>query len=131
MKKLLCTLLLVIGAALLSGFAAPVSGAFTQSKEGITASLRITPQPSFAMEPATLLLTLTDSADHIITGADINYDLTMPKMAMPPNRPPTNEEAGGQYRSHTIFTMSGEWHIQVTVNSDGKTAVFVFATTVN
>lgn len=131
MKKLLYILLLVIGTAFMAGFGPPVSGALSQSKGGLTVSLNITPQPPVAMEPVTLLLTLTDATGRAITGADIAYDLTMPEMAMPPNRPPASEEAEGQYRSRTVFTMSGKWHIKVTVNNNGRKDLFVFETSVN
>jgi hypothetical protein len=128
MKKQLCAFLLAIAVTLMGGGAQSASGTPSQSRGGLTAVLDISPQPLFAMEPVSLLLTLSDESGHPITGAEITYDLTMPEMPMPLNRPTVTEKAAGQYLSHAIFTMAGKWHINITVNINGKKSVFIFKT---
>lgn len=131
MKKQFCAFLLAIAVTLIGGGALSASGALSQSKGGLTAVLDISPQPLFVMEPVSLLLTLSDDSGHPVTGAEITYDLTMPEMPMPLNRPAASEKAQGQYLSRAIFTMAGKWHINITVNINGKKSVFIFTTSVN
>lgn len=131
MKKQLCSFLLAVAVALMGGSALSASGATSQSKGGLTAVLDISPQPLYAMKPVSLLLTLSDESGRPVTGAEITYDLTMPEMPMPLNRPAATEKAKGQYLSRAIFTMAGKWHINITANINGRKSVFIFKTVVN
>ena len=73
-----------------------------------------------------LELTLRDAGDRPLTGAVVTLDLTMPAMAMPPNRPVVLEAGNGVYTAKAIFTMAGEWEIRAVVEHAGGRDAFVF-----
>jgi nitrogen fixation protein FixH len=99
---------------------------FTQTVNGITATLILTPYPPVPMETTTCMLTLKDAESQPVSATDVTFDLSMPAMAMPLNRPTVTETADGIYQAKTIFTMVGAWRIQVDVTHSGTRATFTF-----
>ena len=97
-----------------------------QTKDGLSTTLEIMPDPPSAMQDATLLLTLRDADGNLVPGASVMFDLTMPAMQMPENQPTATEEEDGIYRADTVFTMSGEWQIDADVTVEGTQKVFTF-----
>jgi len=104
--------------------AATVPG--TQTAGSLAATLAVDPQPPTPMQETTLRLALRDAAGRPVEGRKVCFDLTMPAMAMPPNRPVAREEGRGVYRAAALFTMAGEWEIRATVSSAGTDEVFAF-----
>ena len=98
----------------------------TQTTNGITATLALTPDPPVPMDTTTLTLTLEDADGQPLTAADVAFDLTMPAMPMPVNRPAATETEDGVYEAEAIFTMAGAWRIQVDVTGLGTSATFAF-----
>jgi nitrogen fixation protein FixH len=99
---------------------------FMQAANGITATLVLTPYPPVPMETTTCVLTLTDAENQPVSAANVTFDLSMPAMAMPLNRPIATEAADGVYQAKAIFTMAGAWRIQVDVTHSGTRTTFTF-----
>jgi nitrogen fixation protein FixH len=122
-QRSLCFVALVLLFAACGGQSSPE---LTQTVNGITATLALTPDPPVPMETNTLTLTLKDAEGQPLTAADVAFDLTMPAMPMPVNRPTATETGGGVYEAEAIFTMAGAWRIQVDVTQGGTSATFTF-----
>ena len=98
----------------------------TQTMDGITAVLALAPDPPVPMQTATLTLTLKNTAGQPLMADEVAFDLTMPAMTMPLNRPTATETKDGVYQAETVFTMAGAWHIQVDVRRGGTSTTFTF-----
>lgn len=92
---------------------------------GHTVVLLVTPYPPEPRSRSEILITITDKAGEPVTGAQVELDMTMPAMPMPPNRPEAVEKAPGQYATPVTFTMAGEWqaHIAVTTSQGEEISV--------
>lgn len=109
---LVCAVLLALagcGTATSPGDAA-VSDA---NAEGVTARLTMSPQPAPVMRPLRLSVALEDAAGRPLAGRSVTFDLSMPSMAMAPNRPTVSEPAAGVYVATTQLPMAGEWRLSV------------------
>jgi hypothetical protein len=127
MKKYIFSLfVLAILIFLLFGCGQATTNEFTQTRSGITAVFSMSPDAPATMEPVRLVLTLTDANDKAIDGSLVTYDLTMPGMSMPPNRPQATGKGKGLYEAQTIFTMSGDWRAEVTVTYKDEMIPFTF-----
>jgi nitrogen fixation protein FixH len=84
------------------------------------------PNPPVPMNQAILELTLRDSDDRPLSGAQISLDLTMPGMEMPLNRPEVKEKGNGVYEAQALFTMAGKWRIEAQVVQAGTSQTFTF-----
>ena len=93
----------------------PVTGA---TADGVTARLALSPQPAPVMEPLRLSVALEDAAGRPLPDRSVTFDLSMPSMAMAPNRPTVSEAATGTYVATTLLPMAGEWRL--TVELDGS-----------
>jgi hypothetical protein len=98
----------------------------TQTSGSLSATLEVLPFPPAPMEDTVLELALRDSDQRPVSGASVVFDLTMPAMEMPVNRPQATEEESGVYRANAIFTMAGEWQIRVAVSYQGQEEEFQF-----
>jgi nitrogen fixation protein FixH len=99
---------------------------FTQTAGSLSATLNVVPDPPVPMEETTLELTVRNADGQPVVGADVRFDLTMPAMEMPPNRPEATEEENGVYRAQALFTMAGEWQILAEISSPGQSERFTF-----
>ena len=100
----------------------PVSerpGVSTTSSGGVTARLRTSPEPAHAMKPLHLSVALTDSGGRPAAGHHVVFDLSMPSMAMAPNRPEVTEAVVGTYEASTMLPMAGQWLLAVVVDPPG------------
>ena len=130
MKHAVCAISLLAVLATLGGCGKVASPTpLTQTASSLSATLVIIPDPPVSMEDATLELTLLDVNNQPVSGATVRLDLTMPGMQMPTNCPEATDEGNGIYRASAIFTMAGEWQIQVEVaaQAEGNEA-FTFVT---
>jgi hypothetical protein len=98
----------------------------TQTAGDFSVSLKVDPYPPVTMQNALVELKLFDHEGQPVSGASVSFDLTMPGMQMPMNRPEVVESSSGVYQAKTIFTMAGKWQIQVLVTSTGKSETFIF-----
>jgi hypothetical protein len=127
MKRIGCAILPILISLLLNGCGPTASPAGdTQTSGSLSATLQVLPFPPAPMEDTTLELMLRDSDQRPATGALVVFDLTMPAMDMPVNRPQATEEESGVYRANAIFTMAGEWLVRVEVSYQGQDEEFRF-----
>jgi hypothetical protein len=126
MKKIIETTTLAVFFIGLVGCAQTSAGESSQTQNGITAVFSMSPISPMMMEPTTLSLTLYNADGLTVEGAQVSIDLSMPAMAMPANQQQASDQGQGLYLAEAIFTMSGEWHAQVTVEQSGETTIFDF-----
>jgi len=81
----------------------------------LTATLVLTPASPAPMRETELRLKILDSKGRPLDTAEITMDLTMPGMAMPPNRPSVVAAGDGVYTAKAIFSMAGTWRSEVKV----------------
>jgi hypothetical protein len=119
--------LLALVALVLAACGAPPPLPVATSSAGTVAELKVIPSPPVPLEETILELTLRDGAGRPIVGASVAMDLTMPAMAMPPNHPEVAEVGDGVYRARAVFTMAGDWEIDVDVAYAAQAERFAFA----
>jgi hypothetical protein len=125
-QKAVARLAMVLLVFLLPGCGRDSAPDFKKIQNGMTAVLSMSPASPAMMEPVRLSLTLTDAKGQVLEGADVKYDLTMPGMAMAPNRPLATDEGQGLYLAQATFTMSGDWRAQAVITYSGETTTFTF-----
>jgi hypothetical protein len=126
-KKIKFSLILLIFLAMFAASCGQKNTSdFSQTENGIQANLNISPSSPVAMEMTKMMLTLIDGKGQPIEGADVQYNLVMPGMMMAPNQPQASEESGGRYRADAMFTMAGDWRVEVSVQTDNRETTFNF-----
>ena len=101
---------------------------FVQTGSEMSVALQVDPFPPRSMREATFTLTVTDPSGAPLEGASVVWDMTMPAMPMPVNRPVAAEDAPGVYVARVLFTMGGDWEAAVRVAlPDGRAETFTFA----
>jgi hypothetical protein len=128
----LALLALAFGGALACGAQDEATGASQmfgpETMGDLTVSALVTPYPPGPRSQAQFLITVTDQAGKPVIGAQVQLDMTMPAMPMPPNRPEAVEKAPGQYATPVTFTMAGAWEALVVVTTaQGDTIQVTFA----
>ena len=121
---LLCSTILLTALAACSRQGAPAT--FTQQVGLWSAVLTVEPYPPVPMQAAMLELAVTDQTGHSISGAAVTFDLSMPGMQMPVNRPEATEPKDGNYRAEAMFTMAGQWRLVASVSSGNHVETFAF-----
>jgi nitrous oxide reductase accessory protein NosL len=98
-----------------------------QVNNGYTAQLTISKDPVPVMKETVLTLTLRDAAGQPVQPTSVSFDLTMPGMTMPPNKPEAAKKDNGVYEAPAIFTMEGDWRCLAAVElPDGSSLEFTF-----
>lgn len=92
------------------------------AKPDITLNLDIKPSPP-RVGKATLNLTMRDSIDKLITGADVKLEGNMSHPGMKPVITKAQEVEPGQYSAEMNFAMAGDWFVIVTTSLDDSTKV--------
>lgn len=116
----------VLGAALLTlagcGSVATTrhDAAVATAAGGVTARLAMSPHTPRVMKPLRLSVDLLDGSGRPLEGRLVAFDLSMPSMAMAPNRPAVAESAQGTYEATTLLSMAGEWLLTVEVDEQGR-----------
>jgi hypothetical protein len=105
------------------------SGAFPPQTVGdLTVTLRVSPYPPAPMRQAEFSISIADGQGRLVAGAQVSCDMTMPAMAMPPNRPQAVERSPGIYTTPVMFTMAGDWEALIEVlPKDGTSSGFRFS----
>jgi hypothetical protein len=75
---------------------------------------------SAGRNPTTLEVTLADSDGKPVGDAQVSFDLTMPAMPMPSNKPTAQAAGDGRYTASARMGMAGEWWITVIIRQGGK-----------
>ena len=87
----------------------------TQKVGNLNVTLALSPYPPTSFQNGNFDITLTDDKGQAITDAQINLDLTMPGMWMPPSKPNAQALGNGKYRASAFWTMRGLWQIEVII----------------
>lgn len=107
------------------------SGGIWTKKEGdLQVTLKITPFPPVGRSVSTFEITLADDAVRPIPNAQVDLDLTMPGMWMPPNKPKAQSVGEGHYTASSRMGMRGQWQIAVIVQQNAQTQTVNFLTEV-
>ncbi len=87
----------------------------TSLSDGGKATIFFSDSPLKTMTEIPFAIVLKSNSGEGIKSAELELDLTMPFMPMPPNTPKASwqEEA---YRGTAIFTMAGAWQVNVDIN---------------
>ncbi len=125
-KRVTFVLLIVLSTALAACSRAAEATVLTQQAGAWSATLKVEPYPPVAMKAAVLELAVTDLAGQPVSGAAVTFDLSMPGMEMPVNRPEATEQENGSYRAAAMFTMSGAWRLVASVSSADRSEAFTF-----
>ena len=98
-----------------------------QANNGYTAQLTLSKDPVPVMKETDLTLTLRDAAGQPVASPAVTFDLTMPGMTMPPNKPEATQKDNNVYEAKAIFTMAGDWRCLAAVQlPDGSSLEFTF-----
>jgi hypothetical protein len=117
--------LLLFALAACAGSGAPAYTAQQQTVEGVSITLE-RPQQAELLKDYELFVTLKDAGGAAIDGATVFLDMSMPTMPMPPQQPIADGLGGGRYRLKSVFTMEGDWKIDVHATIAGKEHVATF-----
>lgn len=91
-----------------------------EKDSAITMKWQIIPDPP-EVGMATIQITLTDSTEQSVTGAQIELEGNMSHPGMQPVMASAEEVAPGEYEAPLEFTMAGQWFILVkSTLSDGS-----------
>ena len=101
------------------GASAAPQGIVGEGAGGVTARLSLSPEPAPVMKPLQLSVALVGAAGQPIVDRAVSFDLSMPAMAMPPNRPKVTAAGGGVYEATTLLSMAGEWRLSVEIGGSG------------
>ena len=125
---LVCAVLLALAGC--GAVTSPGDPAVTSATAGgVSARLTMSPEPAPVMEPLRLSVALDDAAGRPLADRSVTFDLSMPSMAMAPNRPTVGEPVGGIYVATTLLPMAGEWRLTVEVDGSGGPVELSFALT--
>jgi len=80
----------------------------------------LAPYPPVGFRQSTFDIALTDDKGAAIKDAKVSFDLTMPAMWMPSNKPVAQAVGDGKYRATGMFTMRGFWRIEVIIERGGE-----------
>ncbi|MBI5649077.1 MAG: FixH family protein [Chloroflexi bacterium] len=80
----------------------------------------LAPYPPVGFRQSTFDIALTDEKGAAIKDAKVSFDLTMPAMWMPSNKPVAQAVGDGKYRATGMFTMRGFWRIEVIIERGGE-----------
>lgn len=111
---LLLTMLLTACAS-----ASPALATQTQTIDGLTITLEATAAPRIN-DRQLFTVILSDAQGQPVVADDVYLDLDMPAMPMGTNRPIAEASAPGRYTAVTVYTMSGDWTIDVVVTHAGR-----------
>ena len=73
-----------------------------------------------------LIVTLTDAAGKPVEGAQVWLGLVMPTMQHSPNEPDAVPAGQGRYTIQALFTMAGNWDLEVHATVQGQEHIAIF-----
>ena len=78
----------------------------------LTIALEAPEKPPLLAEQE-LVIVLTDQAGQPVDGAEVWLGLVMPTMQHSPNEPDAVAAGPGRYKARALFTMVGNWNIEI------------------
>ena len=121
----LAILLALLG---LSGCGGSSAGKLITQKrqiEQLTIALEAPEKPLLLAEQE-LVIMLTDRAGQPVDGAEVWLALVMPTMQHSPNEPDAVAAGSGRYKASALFTMVGNWNVEIHVTVRGQEYIATF-----
>ena len=112
-------LALLLALAACAGGSTPGYTTQQQTVDGVSITLE-RPQQAELLKDYELFVTLKDAGGAAIDGATVFVEMSMPAMPMPPQQPIADSLGGGRYRLKNVFTMEGDWKVDVHATIAGK-----------
>ena len=124
---ILTILLVLLG---LNGCGSTGSGAgklVTQKQlvDQLTIALEAPERPPVLAEQE-LVIELTDRAGQPVDGAEVWLALVMPTMQHSPNEPDAVAAGPGRYKASALFTMVGNWNVEIHATVRGQEYIATF-----
>jgi hypothetical protein len=121
------TLLLLVALGACGGTGSTVGRLVTQKQivDRLTIALEAPAQTPLLAEQE-LVVDLTDQAGQPIDGAEVWLALVMPTMQHSPNEPDAVADGPGRYKAKALFTMVGNWNIQIHATVHGQEYIATF-----
>ena len=96
-----------------------------QTVDQLTIVIEAPERPQLLTEQE-VLVTLTDPQGQPVEGAEVWLALVMPTMQHSPNEPGAVPAGQGRYKVRALFTMAGNWNIEVHATVRGQEYVATF-----
>ena len=84
------------------------------------------PEKSPVLAEQELVIVLTDQAGRPVDGAEVWLALVMPTMQHSPNEPDAVAAGPGRYKAKALFTMVGNWNIEIHATVRGQEYIAIF-----
>src|SRR4051794_15889844 len=96
-----------------------------QLVDQLTITLEAPEKPPLLVEQE-LVIVLTDQAGQPVDGAEVWLALVMPTMQHSPNEPDAVAAGPGRYKASVLFTMVGNWNIEIHATVLGQEYIATF-----
>ena len=84
------------------------------------------PEKSPLLAEQELVIVLTDQAGRPVDGAEVWLALVMPTMQHSPNEPDAVAAGPGRYKAKALFTMAGNWNVEIHATVRGHEYIATF-----
>jgi len=84
------------------------------------------PEKSRLLAEQELVIVLTDTAGQPVDGAQVWLALVMPTMQHGPNEPDAVAAGSGRYKASALFTMAGNWNVEIHAMVRGQEYIATF-----
>jgi hypothetical protein len=123
----LALLLMLIGLSGCGAASTPPSKLITQKQivDQLTIALEAPDKPPLLAEQE-LVVILSDQAGQPVDGAEVWLALVMPTMQHAPNEPDAVAAGPGRYKATALFTMTGNWNVEIHATVRGQEYVATF-----
>ena len=91
----------------------------------LTIALEAPEKPPLLAEQE-LVIVLTDQAGQPVDGAEVWLALVMPTMQHSPNEPDAVAAGPGRYKASALFTMIGNWNVEIHATVRGQEYIATF-----
>src|SRR4051794_21349128 len=120
-------LLVLVGLTGCGGAGSPATKLVTQKQvvDQLTIALEAPEKPPLLAEQD-LVIELTDQGGQPIDGAQVWLALVMPTMQHSPNEPDAVAAGPGRYKASVLFTMVGNWNIEIHATVLGQEYIATF-----
>jgi hypothetical protein len=123
----LAILLVLLGLSGCGGSGSTASKLITQKQrvDQLTIALEAPEKPPLLVEQE-LMIELTDQSGQPIDGAEVWMALVMPTMQHSPNEPDAVTAGPGRYKASALFTMVGNWNVEIHATLRGQEYIATF-----
>jgi nitrogen fixation protein FixH len=123
----LAILLVLLGLSGCDGSGSTASKLITRKQrvDQLTIALEAPEKPPLLVEQE-LMIELTDQSGQPVDGAEVWLALVMPTMQHSPNEPDAVTAGPGRYKASALFTMVGNWNVEIHATLRGQEYIATF-----